>query len=133
VRKRQREEKRGEHPKCFESGERKGKPLYLHQHLHPKKGKRCIKEGTWSQEQQCHPPTPIDRPLLCHQPSFLFPPTPKNTQEEEQGCDELKHKICLQPSPHLCFSCSLKLSLKNNQASSSLFLVICVVVSGSYF
>jgi hypothetical protein len=24
-------------------------------------GKRCIKEGTMSQEQQAHPPTPIDR------------------------------------------------------------------------
>jgi hypothetical protein len=113
----------------------------------PKKEKRCIKEGTWSPEQQCHPPTPVDRPLFCHQLSTLSPPTPKNTQEEEpekdehddqaageeQGCDELKHKICLQPIPLLCFSCSLKLSVKNNQASSSVFFVICVVLSGSYF
>jgi hypothetical protein len=100
----------------------------------PKKEKRCIKEGTWSEEQQCHPPTPIDRPLLCHQPSILSPPTPKNTQEEEQekdehnnqaigeeqDYDELKHKTCLQPSPHLCFSCSLKLLVKNSDCGAVL-------------
>jgi hypothetical protein len=28
--------------------------------------KRCIKEGTLSQEQQAHPPTPIDRPPTLH-------------------------------------------------------------------
>jgi hypothetical protein len=113
----------------------------------PKMEKGVYKEGTWSQGKKCHPPTPIDRPLLCHQLSPFSPPTPKNTQVEEQeniehddqaageeqGCDELKHKICLQPSPHLYFFCSLKLSVKNSQASSSVFLVICVVVSGSYF
>jgi hypothetical protein len=101
----------------------------------PQNGKRCIKEGTLSQEQQAHPPTPINRPPLYHQLSTSSPRTPKNTQEEEQekdahdeqaagerqGCDELKHKIFLQPNPLLCFSCSLKLSVKNIQASSSVF------------
>jgi hypothetical protein len=28
---------------CFESWERRGKPLYLHQHLHPKKVKKVYK------------------------------------------------------------------------------------------
>jgi hypothetical protein len=82
-----------------------------------------------SQEQQAHPPTPIDTtPPLPPTLHFFstnhqeHPRTPKNTQEEgqekdahdeqaageRQGCDELKHKIFLHPNPLLCFSCSLK-------------------------
>jgi hypothetical protein len=80
-------------------------------------------------------PLPSIEHLLCHQLSTSSPPTTKNTQEEgqekdahdeqaageRQGCDELKHKIFLNPNPLLYFSCSLKFSVKNSQASSFVF------------
>jgi hypothetical protein len=76
-------------------------------------------------------PSATNSPPLLHQPSR----TPKNTQEEgqekeahdeqaageRQGRDELKHKIFFQTNPLLCSSCSLKFSVKNSQASSSVF------------
>jgi hypothetical protein len=54
----------------------------------PKKEKRCIKEGTWSQEQQCHPPLPsTDHSSATNPPSFLHQPprTPKKKNKKRMN------------------------------------------------
>jgi hypothetical protein len=66
----------------------KENPLPLSASL-PQKWKKCIKEGTMSQEQQAHPPTPIDRTLPLPPTLHLFftnhqehPRTPKKKDKK---------------------------------------------------
>jgi hypothetical protein len=69
---------------CFESWERNGKLLYLHQHLHPKKGKRCIKgrDLVTGNNKAIHPLPSTDH-FSTTDSHLLSTNPPKNTQEEE--------------------------------------------------